>query len=160
VAPWSEAGPEGWLPEGNKRPVTAGYLALPMARGSLATADRYARRLAARGGEVLVVAEAQPSAQRAWVDVLDAVGGLTAIANRHGLRLAVAPCADLERFLIGCEADLCLDVSQLREAGVDPLELIEAAPGRIRHVHMARVAPEVLAALRRHGYQGRVTVEA
>lgn len=160
VAPWSEAGPEGWPPEGDLRPVTAGYLALPMARGSLATADRYARRLAARGGEVMVVAEAQPAADRAWVEVLDAVGGLTAIATRHGLRLAVAPSADLERFLIGCEADLCLDIEQLREAGIDPLELIEAAPGRIRHVHMARVTPEVLAALRRHGYQGWITVEA
>jgi len=73
VAPWSEAGPEGWPPEGDLRPVTAGYLALPMARGSLATADRYARRLAARGGEVMVVAEAQPAADRAWVEVLDAV---------------------------------------------------------------------------------------
>ena len=92
--------------------------------------------------------------------IMIGVGGLTAIATRHGLRLAVAPSADLERFLIGCEADLCLDIEQLREAGIDPLELIEAAPGRIRHVHMARVTPEVLAALRRHGYQGWITVEA
>jgi len=160
VAPWSEAGPEGWLPAGDRRPVPAGYLALPMARGSMATADRYARRLAARGAEVMVVAEAQPAAARAWVEVLDAVGGLTAIATRHGLRLAVSPSADLERFLIGCEADLCLEIEQLREAGIDPLELIEAAPGRIRHVHMRRVAPEVLEVLRRHRYPGWITVEA
>lgn len=160
MAPWSEAGPEGWLPAGDLRPVPAGYLALPMARGSMATADRYARRLAARGAEVMVVAEAQPAAARAWVEVLDAVGGLTAIATRHGLRLAVSPSADLERFLIGCEADLCLEIEQLREAGIDPLELIEAAPGRIRHVHMRRAAPEVLEVLRRHHYPGWITVEA
>jgi sugar phosphate isomerase/epimerase len=139
--------------------MPAGYLALPMVRASLATADRYARQLAARGAEVMVVSEAQPATERAWVEVLDAVGGLTAIATRHGLRLAVSPRADLERYLVDCEADLCLDIEQLREAGIDPLELIEAAPGRVRHVHMARVAPDVLEALRRHGYQGWITVE-
>src|SRR5712692_118828 len=131
-----------------------------MVRASLGTANRYARRLAARGAEVMVVTEAQPAAHRAWVDVLDAVGGLTAIATRHGLRLAVSPTADLERFLIGCEADLCLDIEQLRKAGIDPLELIEAAPGRIRHVHMRRARPEVVEALRRSGYQRWITVES
>jgi inosose dehydratase len=167
IAPWSEAGPEGWLPEGGAQHVPAGFLSLPLQRAALATADRYARRLAARGAEVMVVADAggqnrgENGAEHGtnWVEQLDAVGGLTAIATRHGLRLALYPHADLERFLVDCEADLCIDAGHLRRAGIDPVDLIEAFPNRVRHVHLEQPDEAVVQALSRHGYDGWITVE-
>ena len=160
IAPWSDAGPEGWLPEGTAQHVPAGFLSLPLQRTALAAADRYARRLAARGAEVMVVADAGgQNGGRDWVEHLDAVGGLTAIATRHGLRLALYPDADLERFLVDCEADLCVDAGHLRRAGIDPVELIDAFPNRIRHVHLEQADDAVVEALRRHGYDGWITVE-
>lgn len=137
-----------------------GFLSVPMERASLPEVDACCRQLAGRGARLLVVADADRHGSRQWVDFLDAIGGMTAIANRHGLRLAVYPDLDLERFLVSTEAGLCLDVDQLRAAGVDPLELIETAPGRIRHVHMQRLGQDVVDALRRHGYQGWITIEA
>jgi inosose dehydratase len=167
VAPWADAGPEGWLPAGTTQYVPAGYLSLPMQRASLATADRYARRLAARGAEVMVVADAgRENGQgngradgAAWAELLDAVGGLTAIATRHGLRLALYPHPELERFLVSCEADLCIDADQLRSVGIDPVDLIEAFPNRIRHVHLQRADEKVVEALRNQGYDGWITLE-
>jgi len=95
----------------------------------------------------------------AWVERLDAVGGLTAIATRHGLRLALYPHADLERFLVSCEADLCVDAEHLRSVGIDPVDLIEAFPDRVRHVHLKQRDENVVEALRRQGYDGWITVE-
>lgn len=160
VAAWAEAGPEGWLPEVTAQPVPAGFLSLPLERAALATADRYARRLAARGAEVMVIADARGhGGGQNWVEHLDAVGGLTAIATRHGLRLALYPHADLERFLVNCEADLCIDAGHLRRAGIDPVELIETFPNRVRHVHLEQADEAVVEALRRHGYDGWITFE-
>ncbi|MEP7106166.1 MAG: hypothetical protein ABI838_10000, partial [Chloroflexota bacterium] len=81
------------------------------------------------------------------------------IATRYGLRLALYPPGDLVRFLVNCEADLCLDADHLRKAGIDPVELIEAAPHRIRHVHLKQSDDAVVDALRRHGYEGWITLE-
>jgi inosose dehydratase len=160
VAPWADAGPEGWLPDETAQPVPAGFLSVPVRRAALATADRYARRLAARGAEVMVIADAGgEKSDQNWVEHLDAVGGLTAIATRHGLRLAVYPHADLERFLVNSEADLCIDAGYLRRAGIDPVELIEAFPDRIRHVHLEQADDAIVEALRRHRYDGWITFE-
>lgn len=162
-----EAGPPGFLRRVRGRRVPAGFLSAPIHRSSLALVDRYARYLASLKAELLVVApvgdrpghEIHPELDaRKWAALLDAVGGMTAIAHRHGLGLAIHPHfgtlletpADFERFLVGCEADLCLDVGDLILCGIDPMELIELAPHRIRHVHLKDVQLGLAEAVRRH----------
>ena len=147
------------LSVGTPAEAPVGFLSVPLERASLPEVDACCRRLAGAGAGLIVIAGAGPVGGRQWVELVDAIGGMTAIATRHGLRLAIYPGLELERFLVNTEAGLCLDVDRLREAGIDPLDLIETAAGRIRHVHMRRPAPELVEALRRHGYRGWVTVE-
>ena len=166
-----EAGPPGFLRRMRGRRVPAGFLSAPIHRSSLGLVDRYAAYLASLKGELLVVAPAgdrpgydsHPELDaRGWAELFDAVGGMTAIAHRHDLGLAIHPHfgtllenpAELERFLVGCEADLCLDVGDLTLCGIDPLELVELAPRRIRHVHLKDVDLDLAAGVssHRHGY--------
>lgn len=166
-----EAGPAGFFARSRRLPVPVGFLAAPIHRSGLPAVDRYCAYLADLRAELLVVApagdgpgyELHPQLDaRGWAELFDAVGGMTAIAHRHGLRLAVHPhfgtlletSAHLERFLVGCEAALCLDLGDLALAGIDPLEIIELAPRRIHHVHLKDVEPRLVEAVRdrRHGY--------
>lgn len=166
-----EAGPAGFLRPARGVRVPAGFLAAPIHRSSLAVVDRYARYLRSLRAELLVVApagdrpgyEGHPTLDaRGWAELFDAIGAMTAIAHRHDLRLAVHPHFgtllethdQLERFLVGCEADLCLDVGDLVLGGIDPLELVDLAPHRVRHVHLKDVDSRLAAAVgrHRHGY--------
>ena len=164
-----EAGPEGFWRRGRRLRVPAGFLAAPIHRSSLAAVDRYARYLAGLGAALLVVAptgdrpgyEGHPTLDaRGWAELFDAIGAMTAIAHRHGLRLAVHPHFgtlletnhQLERFLVESEADLCLDVGDLVLGGIDPVELVELAPRRVRHVHLKDVDERLAAAVGRQGH--------
>lgn len=162
-----EAGPPGFLRRSRGLRVPAGFVSAPIHRSSLPLVDRYAGYLASLRTELLVVApagdrrgyEGHPTLDaRGWAELFDAIGGMTAIAHRHGLQLAVHPHfgtlletqPQLERFLVGCEAGLCLDVGDLVLGGIDPVELVDLAPRRIRHVHLKDVDGGFAAALRRH----------
>ncbi len=166
-----EAGPLGFLARRRELRAPAGFLTAPIHRSALPAVHRYATYLAELRAEVLVVAPAGDQQgyeghteldARGWAELFDAIGGMTAIAHRHGLRLAVHPhfgtlletSAQLERFLVGCEAEICLDLGDLTLAGIDPLELIEIAPRRIRYVHLKEVDGALVQAVRRqrHGY--------
>ena len=166
-----EAGPAGFLRRSRGLRVPAGFVAAPIHRSSLALVDRYARYLASLRAPLLVVApagdrpgyEGHPTLDaRGWAELFDAIGGMTAIAHRHGLELAIHPHfgtllethQQLERFLVGCEAGLCLDVGDLVLGGIDPLELVELAPRRVRHVHLKDVDGRLAGAVgrHRHGY--------
>jgi inosose dehydratase len=50
---------------------------------------------------------------------------------------------EIERLLVGSEAGVCLDIAHLVMAGADPIEVIELAAGRIQHVHLNDVDPDL-----------------
>jgi inosose dehydratase len=166
-----EAGPLQFLGRARGRKVPAGFLFAPLDRSSHELVDRYAAYLASLRAQLLVVAPAGDAPgdhghpeldARGWAALFDAVGGMAAIAHRHGLDLAIHPHfgsvlathAELEHLLVGCEANLCVDVGDLLLCGIDPLELVELAPRRIRHVHLKDVQLDLATAVRteRHGY--------
>jgi inosose dehydratase len=124
-------------------------------RGSeLAHIDGHASWLAAVGAETLVLSAITPrganSSQRVvldsggWAHLLHLIGSVEHVCARHRLRLAVLPRfgsmiqgpSDIERLLVGTEAGLCFDPAHLVMVGADPLEVLELAAGRIRHVRL------------------------
>lgn len=120
----------------------------------LAHIDGHAHWLAALGADTLVLSaipqRAGPAGHRPtlsnaeWAYLVHNIGSVEHVCSRHRLRLAIQPRfgstiqgpEDIERLLVGSEAGLCLDVGHLVLAGADPIEVLELAAGRIRHVHM------------------------
>jgi len=141
--------------------LVAGFVALVLHRpdlldASLAEADRAAALLAAAGAEVLVVAaatgrsgyEGRPAAgEAAWGHLAAALDRLAGLSGRHGLALALHPHAgtvvarrdDVEKLLDSSDVALCVDTGHLLIGGTDPLALVRAVPGRVRHVHLKNV---------------------
>ena len=124
-------------------------------RGSeLAHIDGHASWLAAVGAETLVLSAIAPrGAQTAhgivldsggWAHLLHLIGSVEHVCARHRLRLAVLPRfgsmiqgpSDIERLMVGTEAGLCFDPAHLLMVGADPMEVLELAEGRIRHVRL------------------------
>jgi inosose dehydratase len=129
---------------------------------------RQAEWLAAGGGEVLVLAPASGETgydarsvldDRAWRSLFDGIAAVVTIADRYALTLAVHPHAgtaiatraDVERFLAGSSAGLCLDTGHLFIGGSDPADLVRRFPRRIRHVHLKDVDAAMAATLRSGG---------
>ena len=120
----------------------------------LAHIDGHAHWLSAVGAETLVLAaipERNPGAARPeslsnaeWAHLLHLIGSVEHVCARHHLKVAVQPRfgstiqspEEIERLLVGSEAGVCLDLAHLMLAGADPVEVIELAAGRIRHVHL------------------------
>ena len=157
--------------------LVAGFLAVELHRADgrpwLDSLAGTARALAGAGAEVLVLAAASGGAgydhrQRPgpaeWRRLAAGVAAAREVADAQGLALAVHPHVgtlieggeDVSRLLELTDADLCLDTGHLAVAGVDPLEVVEAAAGRIRHVHLK----DVDAALAEDVRAGRVTYAA
>ena len=122
-------------------------------RAELSWVDGHARWLSALGAEVLVLAAVRGShgyrpaeglSPTGWAHLLHSIGSVQEVCAYHHLKVALHPHfgslierpADIERFLVGCEAGLCLDPAHLILGGADPVELIHLAAGRIRHVHL------------------------
>jgi inosose dehydratase len=145
--------------------VTA-VLHLPERRDTEVTAvRRQAEWLAAGGAEVLVLAAASGHEgydergaldDRAWRSLFDGLAAVTAIAEGCGLALAVHPHvgtaierrADVERFLAGSGAGLCLDTGHLFIGGSDPADLVRRFARRVRHVHLKDVDHTLAEAVR------------
>lgn len=120
----------------------------------LAHIDGHAHWLSAVGAETLVLAaipERSASALRGeslsnaeWAHLLHLIGSVEHVCARHHLKVAVQPRfgstiqspEEIERLLVGSEAGVCLDLAHLLLAEADPVEVIELAAGRIRHVHL------------------------
>ncbi len=93
-----------------------------------------------------------------WAHLLSAIGSVQHVCTNRGLRLAVQPRhgtmikgpADIERLLVGSEADVCIDIGHLVIAGADPIEVVELASGRIDHVHVSDVDRELASRVRDH----------
>ena len=126
----------------------------------LAHIDGHAHWLAAIGAATLVLAvipERTPGAQRQalshseWAHLLHSIGSVEHVCARHKLRLAVQPRfgstiegpEEIERLLVGSEAGVCVDIAHLVISGADPVEVIELAAGRIQHVQINDVDPDL-----------------
>ncbi|MDQ6743074.1 MAG: TIM barrel protein [Candidatus Dormibacteraeota bacterium] len=148
--------------------LVAGFLAVELhlvdGRAWLETLAGAARGLAGAGAEVLVLAAAgggagydhrQRPGPAEWRRLASGVAAAREVAEAEGLALAFHPHVgtlveggeDVSSLLQLTDADLCLDTGHLAVAGVDPLTVVEAAAGRIRHVHLkdvdARLAEQV-----------------
>jgi inosose dehydratase len=136
----------------------------------LAIIDGHAGWLAALGAETLVLAAVPPRDSAAahgivlsntgWAHLLHAIGSVEHVCSKHRLRLAVQPRygtmiqgpADIERFLVGTEAGLCLDVGHLLLAGADPIEVLELASGRIQHVRLSDIDSRLATRVREYNF--------
>ena len=135
----------------------------------LAFLDGHASWLAALGAETLVLTAVPPRdsghahgivlSSMGWAHLLHLIGSVQHVCSRHKLRLAVQPRygsmiqgpADIERFLVGTEAALCIDVGQLVLVGADPVEVLELAAGRIQHVHLNDIDEPLALQVREYG---------
>lgn len=136
----------------------------------LAHIDGHARWLAALGADTLILSAIPHRSveiergvvlsNAEWAHLLHLIGSVQHVCARHRLQLAVQPRfgsiiqgpSDIERLLVGSEAGLCLDVGHLIMAGADPLEVLELAGGRIRHVHLNDIDRDLAAQVRDHGH--------
>jgi inosose dehydratase len=174
----TEAGPPGYLPlepEAQRAVLSrhglrlaAGFLAAILheaSAGGIVQVEVEARRLAASGADVIVLAAAMPNegydgrqelSDGAWRTLFEALDSAGRIAADQGLTLAVHPhigtavqdSADVARLLDCTRANLCLDTGHLALGGVDPVALVTSAGGRIKHVHLKDVDPGVGSAFR------------
>jgi len=134
----------------------------------LAHIDGHASWLAAVGAETLVLSAIAPRGastahgivldSEGWAHLLHSIGSVEHVCARHRMRLAVLPRfgsmiqgpSDIERLLVGTEAGLCFDPCHLMMVGADPLEVLELAAGRIRHVRLNDVDADLAQQVREH----------
>ncbi|MGI8938379.1 MAG: TIM barrel protein [Iamia sp.] len=149
--------------------AVAGFVPLVLhdprhADAALAQAAEFADRFAAAGAELLVsaaVVDAAWSPRRpldavGWRHLLEMLPRLDKLTERRGLRHVLHPHADtliedatdVDRVLAESEVDICLDTGHLSIGGVDPVELVERASGRVGHVHLKDVDLAVAARVR------------
>jgi inosose dehydratase len=141
----------------------------------LESVDAAARTLAEGGAELMVLAAITGAAsyekgggldEEQWSTLLGALEQAEAIADRYGLDLALHPHygtviergPDVERLIETSKVGLCVDVGHLAVGGADPLEIIRKADGRVRHVHLKDVDPELAERVRSRavGYRDAV----
>lgn len=127
----------------------------------LAHVDGHASWLSALGADTLVLSaipDRELTSARGivlsnaeWAHLLHLVGSVEHVTARYKMRVAVQPRfgstiegpEDIERLLVGSEAGLCLDIAHLVLSGADPIEVLELAGNRIRHVHLNDVDREL-----------------
>jgi inosose dehydratase len=137
----------------------------------LAHIDGHAQWLSALGAETLVLSAIPQRAggsqhgivlsNAEWAHLLHSIGSVQHVCSRHKLRLAVQPRFgstiqgpdDIERLLVGSEAGVCLDLGHLILAGADPIEILELAAGRIQHVQLNDLDPELAEDVRDRGHE-------
>jgi inosose dehydratase len=145
--------------------LIGGFLPVPLhvpTDADLAEADAAIATLAAAGSEVVVLAarSADGSYDRKvrlteddWPALLATLDRLQAVARDHGLTptlhphvgTAIEDRASVLRLLDESDVLLCLDTGHLLIGGMDPLELVGLAAGRIAHVHLKDVRSAVAA---------------
>ena len=120
---------------------------------ALASIAEQARRVAALGGEVLVLAAASgrdgydaPLAlsEDDWRALFDALPRARDAASKHGLTVALHPhvgtavetAEAIDRVVRDSDVPLCLDTGHVFVGGGDPLRLAREWPRRIVHVHL------------------------
>lgn len=175
-----ETGPPGFLPDddadarafvdGHGLHVVAAFVTAVLHRNErledeLASVDRQAARIAALGGEVLVLAcatgregydaPAELTGEE-WSALGRALRRVMAIAAGHGLRVALHPhvgtvierATAIEHVLRESEVPLCLDTGHVFVGGGDPVRIARDHPARIAHVHLKDADAALAAAVR------------
>jgi inosose dehydratase len=132
----------------------------------LALVERRAEFFAAAGADVVVLAATTGSESYAevadldegsWKALFDSLSSVEEICGRHGIAVSlhhhygtvVERDDQLRRFLEGSEMGLCLDTGHLVIGGSDPVEIAELAGGRVNHVHLKDVDPDLAGRLAR-----------
>ncbi len=133
----------------------------------LAYVERAAKTLAGVGASIMVLGpdshhpgydETIEMKESEWQIFLPGLDRATEIADQSGLVTALHPHwgmaierrHHIERILDQTDVALCIDTGHLALAGVDPVEIVELAAGRVAHVHLKEVDPH-LARLVRSG---------
>ncbi len=130
-----------------------------LAGESLRQIEVAAAALYASGGELLVLAAAaasnydrhQTPDRPEWSALVTALERARAIVEDRGLQLAfhahvgtvVETAAEVSCLLELTDVDICLDTGHLLIGGADPVHVIEAAGGRVTHVHLKDVDGEL-----------------
>lgn len=147
--------------------LVGGFLPVPMhvvTDADLAEADAAMATLAAAGAQVVVLAARSadgsydrkvPLNPAEWTVLLSTLDRLQRMAQGHGLAPTLHPHvgtaienrAAVLRLLDASDIPLCLDTGHLLIGGMDPLELVTTAAGRITHVHLKDVRSAVAAAV-------------
>jgi inosose dehydratase len=122
----------------------------------LSSMERKAEFFAAAGADVLVLGASTGSEgyeesveldDASWEELFGTLSSIEEICARYGLAVALHPhygtvierSQHVRRFLDGCGMGLCLDTGHLMVGGSDPLEVLERAVDRVRHVHLKDV---------------------
>jgi inosose dehydratase len=167
-------------------PWTSTYFTVHGMRAkTIAAFEETLAHIKALGGTELVVAEFGASSHLLPVDVFanrpvftdaqwDALTSgleeLGKIANSAGMRLSyhhhmgtgVMTRADVDRLLAATDpllVHLLLDTAHIAFAGDDPLELARAHAGRIGHVHLKSIRPEVVSRVQQEGLSFQEGIE-
>ena len=181
--PAMELGPVGYLPEdpdivrsllADRNLESAGSFIFddihePGARERLLdVAERVSLLIAASGGTILslidkpdnvrVATAGRPAAAprldaARWVQMVDQLDALAAVARRHGVRPVVHPHVggyiefedEIERLVADTDLNLTLDTGHLAYARMDPAETIKRYADRLGHVHFKDIRADVLA---------------
>lgn len=173
----TEFGPKGFLPEDpvirntflgtyGLRAVGAFVPVVLHDPGWDPTADvtRVVDECVATGADVVVLAastgadgyDAHPDLDDVqWKTMLTNLDRIADRASERGVLAVVHPhvgtvietAEDVQRVLDGCRIGLCIDTGHLVAAGADPVAITMANVGRVRHVHLKDVDPEVAARL-------------
>ncbi len=149
----------------------------------LTLAERASLAIAASGGGVLVIID-RPDDVRVrtagrsavaprldddrWRSMLDQITRVSDVAHRHGLRPVVHPHAggyiefedEVERLVEDMDVDLCIDTGHFAYARIDPVAAIERYAGRIGHMHLKDIRPDVLARVDAEGLSFWEAIEA
>ncbi|MEU5364563.1 myo-inosose-2 dehydratase [Streptomyces sp. NPDC005925] len=167
-------------------PWTSTYFTIDkMRQKTVAAFEETLAHIRALGGNELVVAEFGASSHLLPVDVfanrpvftdaqwdalasgLDELGKIARSAGmklsyHHHMGTGVMTRADIDRLMASTDPDLVhllLDTGHVAFAGDDPLDLARAHAGRIGHVHMKSVRPEVVSRVREEGLSFQEGVE-
>lgn len=165
----TELGPPGYLPRNPAElrsllddfgiTSVGGFLALPLHRDperAIDTARENAALFAATGAAVIVLAAATGLAgydtrpalsDEEWRTLIETAAAIRDVAAEFGLRTTLHPHigtyveseAEVDRFLVDSDLDLCLDTGHLLIGGTDPVRLAQHYPDRIGHIHLKDV---------------------
>lgn len=150
-----------------------------VSREGLDLVERRAKFFSEAGADTLVLAAATGSEsyeevvepdEAGWKELFGNLSRVEEICDRYGLApvlhshygTVVETDDQLWRFLEGSDMGLCLDTGHLVIGGSDPLEVVEKAADRVKHVHLKDVNREVAGRLgaREIGFKQACTEEA
>ena len=135
---------------------------------ALDTVGRAAETLAAAGADVLVLAaelangaggydRSTELSDSEWSLLFEGLDASREVVARHGLPIALHPHYGtaverrdhVERVIAGSDVALCVDTGHLLVGGVDPLEVVRAADGRVVLAHLKDVDARLASRVRR-----------